>query len=167
MRWKALKSYDESNGQQTSSEYNSLAATILSKMKWKKIQQETRYLREGRCGKKAGGAEDKRRQLKLKLRKPPHAWMNMIYFWRQAGDFETYQRKFLCIFLHKMKARHYKEQCGRCSSASFRYKGYHFFSFENCICYFADWYRSLVACLPATHTQKKSGLHSYIQHQIN
>lgn len=111
--------------------------------------------------------QEMRRQLKLKLRRPRHAWKNMIHFWRQVEDFETYQRKFLCIFLHKMKARHYKEQCGRCSSASFRYKGYQLFSLENCICHFADWYRSLVACFPATHTQKNSGLYTYIQHQIN
>lgn len=37
-----------------------MVTTILSKMKWKKFLQETRYLREGRCGRKAGGTGDEK-----------------------------------------------------------------------------------------------------------
>lgn len=37
MRLNALKSYDESKGEQTSSESNSLVTTILAKMKGKNI----------------------------------------------------------------------------------------------------------------------------------
>lgn len=47
MRLNALKTYDVSNGHQTSSKCNSLVTTILSKIKWKNISAGNNISEEG------------------------------------------------------------------------------------------------------------------------
>lgn len=130
MRLNALKWYDESNGGETSSKCNSLVTTILGKMKWKIFQQKTRYLMEGRCRKKARGAEDIRRQLKWKLWKPPYALISE----ERQRILKPIKENFCKNCCIKWKQDTTKNNVGDVHHQALYIKDSRFFSFENCTC---------------------------------